>query len=142
MWLADALGQMATLGLDLGQYFALQSMGGHGLIDRGGWVRPTYHVYAMLASFAGTAHAVEGADERLGAYAAATDDALRVLLVNRSLEALQVALALTDPPAVLFVATLDEAGFDEALDHDRADQPADQPVQVPARSVVVVRAER
>lgn len=142
VWLADALGQMAALGLDLGQYFALQSMGGHGLIDRGGWVRPTYHVYAMLAGFAGTAHAVEGADERLGAYAAATDDALRVLLVNRSLEPLQVALALTDPPEVLFVATLDEAGFDEALDHDRAEQPADQPVQVPARSVVVIRAER
>lgn len=142
LWLADALGQMATRGLDLGQYFALQSMGGHGLIDRGGWVRPTYHVYAMLAGFGGVAHAVEGADERLGAYAAADGAALRVLLVNRSDDDLEVALAAPDLPASLAVATLDEAYFDEHLDHDRTERSSDLPVPVPARSVVLVRADR
>lgn len=142
LWLADALGQMATLGLDLGQYFALQSMGGHGLIDRGGWVRPTYHVYALLAGFGGTAFAVEGADERLGAYAAADGAALRVLLVNRSGDDLEVVLATPDLPATLSVATLDEEGFDRNLDHDRAERPADRAVPVPARSVVMIRAER
>ena len=142
LWLADALGQMATLGLDLGQYFALQSMGGHGLIDRGGWVRPTYHVYAMLAGFGGTALAVEGADERLGAYAADDATTLRILLVNRSGDDLQVALEADDLAATLAVATLDEAGFDLVLDHDRAERPASLPVPVPARSVVVIRADR
>ncbi len=142
LWLADALGQMATSGLDLGQYFALQSMGGHGLIDRGGWIRPTYHVYAMLAGFGGFAHAVEGADERLGAYAAVDGGTLRLLLVNRSHEDLEVTLVAPDLPATLTVATLDEAAFDLALDHDRAERPADLPVPVPARSVVTIRAER
>ncbi len=142
LWLADALGQMATLGLDLGQYFALQSMGGHGLIDRGGWVRPTYHVYAMLAGFGGTAFAIEGADERLGAYAADDGASLRVLLVNRSDDDLEVVLTAPDLPATLAVATLDEAGFDLNLDHDRTERPADLPVPVPARSVVMIRAER
>jgi hypothetical protein len=142
LWLADALGQMATLDLDLGQYFALQSMGGHGLIDRGGWVRPTYHVYAMLAGFGGIALAVEGADDRLGAYAAEDGTALRILLVNRSSDDLEVALDAADLPATLAVATLDEAGFDLALDHARAERPASLPVPVPARSVVVIHAER
>lgn len=142
LWLADVLGQMATEGLDLGQYFALQSMGGHGLIDRGGWVRPTYHVYAMLAGFGGTAHAVEGADERLGAYAAVDGATLRILLVNRSDDDLQVALAAPDLPATLAVVTLDEAGFDLTLDVARAERPSDRPVPVPARSVVLIRAER
>jgi hypothetical protein len=142
LWLADALGQMATLGLDLGQYFALQSMGGHGLIDRGGWIRPTYHVYRMLAGFGGVAHALEGADERLGAYAAVDADGLRVLLVNRSGDDLDVALVADDLPATFDVATLDEAFFDRELDARRTVQPADAPVPVPARSVVVVSAIR
>lgn len=142
LWLADALGQMATMGVDVGQYFALQSMGGHGLIDRGGWVRPTYHVYAMLAGFGGTALAVEGADERLGAYAADDGAALRLLLVNRSVDDLEVVLDATGLPATLAVATLDEAGFDEHLDHDRTERPADRPVPVPARSVVMIRGAR
>lgn len=142
LWLADALGQMATLGLDLGQYFALQSMGGHGLIDRGGWVRPTYHVYAMLAGFGGVAHAVEGADERLGAYAADDGSTLRVLLVNRADEDLAVVLQAPGLPATLAVATLEAEGFDLTLDHDRAERPADLPVPVPARSVVTIRADR
>jgi len=142
LWLADALGQMATLGLDLGQYFALQSMGGHGLIDRGGWVRPTYHVYAMLAGFGGTAFAVDGADERLGAYAADDGAALRVLLVNRSGDDLEVVLADPDLPATLTVATLDEAGFDRDLDHDRTERSANLAIPVPARSVVLIRADR
>jgi hypothetical protein len=140
--LEDVLGQMATLGLDLGQYFALQSMGGHGLIDRGGWVRPTYHVYAMVAGFGGTAFTVEGADERLGAYAADDGASLRVLLVNRSDDALEVVLAAPNLPATFAVATLTHEGFDEHLDHDRTEQPADRPVPVPARSVVTIRAER
>jgi hypothetical protein len=142
LWLADALGQMATLGLDLGQYFALQSMGGHGLIDRGGWVRPTYHVYAMLAGFGGTAFAVDGADERLGAYAADDGATLRLLLVNRSDDAFAVTLEAAGLPTTLGVATLDEEGFDQTLDVHRADVASDRPIPVPARSVVAIRADR
>jgi hypothetical protein len=146
LWLADALGQMATNGLDASHYFALQSMGGHGLIDRGGWIRPTYHVYAMLAEFAGMAHAVEGADARLGAYAAADGAALRLLLVNRSTDDLEVALSLGAEAAYaashVEVTTLEDAidGGETAL--RRTTHPADEPIVVPARAVVLVRRDR
>ena len=147
LWLADALGQMTANGLDASYYFALQSMGAHGLIDRGGWIRPTYFVYEMLAGFAGWAHAVEGTDERLSGYAAADGTSLRVLLVNRSTEAIEVALAL-DVEAAAFAAplvevtTLDEATFDEIHGYRRASHAAAEPLTVPARSVVLVRRER
>jgi hypothetical protein len=134
LWLADALGQMATLGLDLGQYFALQSMGGHGLIDRGGWVRPTYHVYAMLAGFGGTATPSRGrrAPRRLRRrrrrHAA-------VLLVNRSDDDLEVTLDGRRPAATLAVATLDEAALRPRARPRRTVQPADRPSPCPpARS--------
>ena len=140
LWLADALGQMATEGLDLGQYFALQAMGGHGLIDRSGWVRHTYHVYAMLAGFGGAAHRVEGGDERLAAYAADDDSTLRVLLVNRSSEPIDVTLTADALAAELHVATLDDPTFDELLGPRRSVQAADDSVHVPPRSVVLVRS--
>jgi ABC-type amino acid transport substrate-binding protein len=147
LWLADALGQMATYGLDASHYFALQAMGGHGLIDRGGWIRPTYHVYAMLADFAGWAHAVEGADDRLGAYAAADGAALRVLLVNRSTDDVAVSWAFEDASAGyaaphLEVTTLvDPVGYDppELL---HATHGIAEPLVVPARAAVLVRRDR
>jgi hypothetical protein len=147
LWLADALGQMATHGLDASHYFALQAMGGHGLIDRGGWIRPTYYVYAMLADFAGWAHAVEGADERLGAYAAADGDALRVLLVNRSSDDVEVAWAFAAEAAGyaaphLEVTTLVDAVGDDAPGLLHATHAVAEPLVVPARAVVLVRRDR
>lgn len=142
VWLADALGQLATEGVDVGQYFALQGLGGHGLIDRGGWVRPTYHVYAMLAGFAGTTHRVEGGDERLAAYAAAADDALRVLLVNRSSEAIEITLHADGLASELQVSTLDDATFDELLAPSHTLHDAALPLTVPPSAVVVVRSPR
>lgn len=142
VWLADALGQLATEGVDVGQYFALQGLGGHGLIDRGGWVRPTYHVFAMLAGFAGTAHRVEGGDERLAAYAAADEDALRVLLVNRSADAIEVTLRAEGLASELQLTTLDDPTFDELLAPRATRHDAAVPVPVPPRAVVLVRSPR
>jgi hypothetical protein len=142
VWLAEALGQLATHGVDVSQYFALYGLGGHGLIDRTGWVRPTYHVYAMLACFAGTAHRVDGGDERLAAYAAADDTALRVLIVNRSDEPIDVTLQADGLAAVLDVATLDEPTFDETLAPRRSVHDASVPLLAPPRSVVVVHSPR
>jgi hypothetical protein len=147
LWLADALGQMATNGLDVGHYFALQSMGGHGLIDRGGWVRPTYFVYAMLAEFGGWAHAVEGGDDRLGAYAAGDDDAMRLLLVNRSTGDVEVTWAFGVEAArygapLVEVTTLTDAIGEEDFGLRRATQAATEPLLVPARAVLLVRRDR
>jgi hypothetical protein len=139
LWLAETLGQLATSGVDLGQYFALHSMGGHGLIDRSGWVRHTYHVFAMLRGFAGEARRVLGGDERLGAYAADDGEALRLLLVNRSLDAIDVRLDLgTEQAAELDVLTLDDAIFDEELGPRASQQSSAATVHVPARAVVVL----
>lgn len=142
LWLADALGQMATEGVDLGQYFALQAMGGHGLIDRSGWVRHTYHVYAMLNGFGGAARRVEGGDHRLAAYATSDDEALRVLLVNRSTDALEVTIEADGLADVLHVVTLDDAIFDADLAPRRSTVSADERVLVPPRSVVVLTNQR
>lgn len=86
LWLASALGQMATEGLAESYYFALQGLGGHGLIDVSGWLRPTYYVYEMLASFRGEVLPVTlnaPAPDTLDAYAARDNEVLRLLLGSR-----------------------------------------------------------
>lgn len=140
LWLADALGQMATEGIAVGHYFALQAMGGHGLIDRSGWIRPTYFVYELLADFHGTVHAVDVARPGLTAYAARGDAGWQVLVVNRSLDPVEIALEWPAGPAPdpLAVAVLDEEGFDELLAPREHVQSPDQPIAVPARSIVRV----
>lgn len=138
LWLADALGQMASEGIAVGHYFALQAMGGHGLIDRSGWIRPTYFVYELLADFGGAVHAVDVEHPGLTAYAARGDAGLRVLLVNRSLEPVEIALGWDDASAggPLEVAVLDESIFDELLEPREHVQDPSELLYVPARSVV------
>lgn len=142
LWLADVLGTMAAERIDASHYFALQGTGGHGLIGVGGWIRPTWHVFAMLAGFTGEALPV--AVDRsvpLRAYAARDESGLEVLLVHAGDTALTVALA--PPPGygtALELAVLDEAGFDEGLAPLERAATADVPFSVPARAVVHVRA--
>lgn len=142
LWLADALGQMATLRLDESYYFALQGLGGHGLIDNTGWIRPTYYVYAMLADFTGEVLAVEihGEAPLLSAYAARSDQGLRVLLVNRGTQEFAVALEPL-PAGPVEVMTLDEATFDALGSYRVTVQAASEVITVPSRAVVVVRSE-
>jgi hypothetical protein len=141
LWLADALGRMATGGLDWGFYFALQAMGGHGLIDRSGWIRPTYYVYAMFADFAGRARTLELSPELplVTAYAAENEDALRLIFVNRSIEDAAVVL---EPELLgeLELKTLSDEIFDEALRYRVSVQEASEAILLPARSVVLVRS--
>jgi hypothetical protein len=140
LWLADALGQMAVEGLDESYYFALQALGGHGLIDRSGWVRPTYYVFEKLSDFGGEALSVElEASPLLTAYAAGNERGLQVLFVNRSTEDSEVALELEGD---LEVKTLNDEIFDESLSYRMSVQGADESVSVPARSVVLVQGAR
>lgn len=143
LWLADALGQMATEGLDWGFYFALQAMGGHGLIDRSGWIRPTYYVYEMLSDFEGRARAVELDAELplLTAYAAENEGGLQLLFVNRSLEDAEVVLE-PELEGELEVKLLSDEIFDELLGYRVTAQAAAEAIAVPARSVVLVRSAR
>ena len=138
LWLADVLGQMASMRLDVSHYFTLQAMGGHGLIDIGGWVRPTYHVYDMLSSFTGEALPVR-TDAPLRAYAVRNEGGIEVLLVNPGTEALRARLRPASSAGDLRVATLSEPIFDEHHGPLLATVPARSPVPVPPRAVVRVR---
>lgn len=137
LWLADTLGQIATLGVDKSYYFALQGLGGHGLIDTSGWVRPTYYVFAMLSDFVGTALQVELDAPLLSAYAASNEHGLQVLLVNRSAEDKAVVV---EPRLAgnLTVKTLNEELFDELLAYRITEQAAAEAIAVPAHSAVLV----
>ena len=138
LWLADVLGQIARERLDMSHYFTLQGTGGHGLIDVGGWVRPTYWLYRMLGAFTGHALSVD-TDEPLRAYAVDSGDALQMLLVNRSLEPLAAHLDLPGASNEPIAAqTLTEAGFDETLEPATETLDPHGSVPVPARSVVVL----
>ena len=136
LWLADVLGRMATERIERGYYFALQGMGGHGLIDNSGWVRPTYYVYRMLSDFTGDALSVEVEPAELNVYAAQGSDGYRILLVNMGNEDIQAEL---DLQGAFEVETLTEAIFDERLDVALTTQTTDAPIAVPARGIVYLR---
>lgn len=141
IWLADTLGRLADGGVAISHYFALQAMGGHGLIDSGGWVRPTYHVYALLVGFRGELleTTVTGASG-LTAYAASAGDSLSVLIVNRSTDAVVVALDLpVAPQADLGVLVLNDAAFDELGAPSSLTLAPGVDLEVPASSIVLVR---
>ena len=139
-WLADVLGQMTSERLDLSSYFTLQGMGGHGLIGTGGWVRPTYFVYELLDDFTGEVVEVE-AEPPLRGYAVSSDDETRVLLVNPSNLSLSAALQFDRPVAEeLQLSLLSEEIFDELLEPQTLTAPPLEPVLVPGRAILLVRA--
>lgn len=138
LWLADVLGRMTRERLDVSHYFALQAMGGHGLIDVGGWVRPTYHVYEMLSSFRGEALDVR-APHPLNAYAVRTASGMEILLVNTGAVAFQVEL-VPRPSGAMEVATLADPVFEARQEVDVRVLAAGEPVLVPARAVVHLTA--
>lgn len=138
LWLADTLGQIATLGVSKSHYFALQGLGGHGLIDTSGWVRPTYYIFAMLASFTGTALQVEIDAPLLSGYAARNEHGLQLLLVNRGAEDAAVAIEPMLEGGVT-VKTLNDEIFNELLAYRVTEQAATEAIAVPARSVILVR---
>lgn len=140
LWLADVLGQMTRERLDMSHYFTLQGMGGHGLIDVGGWVRPTYWLYEMLAGFTGEALPAT-ADAPLRAYAVRSQDATAVLLVNRAREPLVARIELPAfATGVVEVATLTEAIFDRAGAPEQTVLDPDEALPLPPRSIVLLTA--
>jgi hypothetical protein len=136
LWLADVLGRVASEGVERGYYFALQGLGGHGLIDNAGWVRPTYFVYRMVADFTGEAVKVEVEPAALNAYAALAPDGYRVLLVNMGTEDVQAEIDLAGE---FEVETLSGTIFDEFHGTSVFTQTAESPLTVPARSIVYLR---
>lgn len=148
LWLADALGRMATEGLELSHYFALQGTGGHGLLDATGWKRPTYYVFELLKDFSGMVLEASSSQESLRAYAARDDEALRVLLVNLSSEAASVTLtsfSATDLSGEMSLKTLSEAGIDPFSNEPAytvTQQEASDPVSVPGRALVALELAR
>jgi hypothetical protein len=148
LWLAETLGRLATGGVDMSHYFALQGTGGHGLIDVGGWIRPTYEVFAMLAGFHGDVLATTVDDGRDGpplrAFAVRRPDAVRVLLVNPASSPARARLEFPagapTGPAVAVTLAHPPSSTDPRL--DRATARAGAPILVPPRAVVHLRVPR
>ncbi len=148
LWLADALGQMATQGLDMSYYFALKDTGGHGLIDVIGLNRPTYYVFEMLADFEGEVLELQGATPDLHAYGAKSEDSVQVLLVNISKEDANVKINAPEYDlGELTLTTLSEETYAKYYDFESdigyvvATQPVNELVSIPARSIVFVKAQ-
>ena len=140
LWLADVLGQMTRERLDVSHYFTLQGMGGHGLIDTSGWLRPTYHLYRMLGSFTGEALPVE-VEAPLTGYAVRQGSETRLLLVNPSESTQSVELRFGGAVADgLEVTTLSQQIFDQLLEPQTKSSGAREPIMIPQRSIVLVRA--
>lgn len=148
LWLAETLGRLVAGGVEASHYFALQAMGGHGLIDVGGWIRPTYHVYAMLASFGGAVLPVTVDDGHDGpplrAFAVRHAAGREVLLVNAATVPARLTLRFErGPPGpatdTYTVATLAQAASDADPAVARTALSPGEPLAVPARAVVHVR---
>ncbi|MEX2541353.1 MAG: hypothetical protein WD314_06070 [Trueperaceae bacterium] len=139
LWLADVLGQMTAERLDLSHYFTLQGMGGHGLIDTGGWLRSTYHLYRMMATFTGESVPVR-AREPLRAYAVAGANGLQLLLINRGATPQRAELLFEgSPPSGLEITTLSEQNVESGQAPATTISMTEEPVLVPARAIVLVR---
>lgn len=147
LWLADALGQMATKELDMGFYFALKDTGGHGLIGTDGFPRPTYYVFDLLKDFTGQILELGGTTPDLHAYAVKDEEKLQLLLVNIAAE--DISLELNSPEQELTELTLSilsETTYNQYYDFETdiayaiSTQPASDLITVPARSIVFITA--
>ncbi len=139
IWLADTLGRLAVGGVGISHYFALQGLGGHGLIDSSGWVRPTWHLYHLLADFGGQVLPTTVSDAPgVSAYVAHDAERLTLLLVNRSTADLEVDVVLPSEPGHLRQRTLSRASYEHADDPEVSELPSLRGVRLPALSVSVL----
>ena len=141
LWLADALGQMAREQLDMSHYFALQGTGGHGLIDQANWRRPTYYLFEMLKNYKGDILDTTSDDPLLRAYAVDNGRSLQILLVNMATEGKELELALPQTIEELELKTISDDTYEVFVDgvgYSSETQAADEPLSVPARSVMLV----
>lgn len=141
LWLADVLGQLTAEGV-AGFYFALQGFGGHGLIDGGGWVRPTYHVYEMLSDFEGQVltPTLEPAPSDVTAYAVCRKGRAQVLLVNRGETDANVRLEPA-PAAPVTYTLLSDASLEATGGTQTGTAEAGTPLPLPGRSAIVATLE-
>ena len=139
VWLADALGQMLAENLDMSFYFALQGVGGHGLIDNALWQRPTYDVFERLTAFEGDVLSVSGATDDVHVYAVQTSEGLEMMLVNLSSK--DALVKVEGLESTLTISTLPRADYEPYFDepsYSVSEQAASEAIQVPAVSVIFI----
>jgi beta-glucosidase len=84
LWLGDVLGRLIRARVEMAAYFSLQSnanIGGYGLFERDK-ARPTYYTYQMFRGFGDTLVFAQSDTPRLSIYAATTNDALNLVIIN------------------------------------------------------------
>ncbi len=139
LWLADTLGRLAVEGVSVSHYFALQGLGGHGLLDTSGWVRPTWHLYHLLAGFRGqilpatVTHA-----PGVSAYASYDAGRLTLLLVNRSAADVELSLELPGEAASLRQRTISQASYEISDEPLETELTSLSSVLLPALSATVL----
>jgi len=138
LWLADVLGQMTSEGLG-GYYFALQGTGGHGLIDQTGWVRPTYYIFEMLASFSGKVlkPALDSELSRVRVYAVQQGSDVQLLLINQAESEVVLKLGAEASTVPIRFKLLNDAIFEAELGYQTGVAEPGAPLLLPARSVMV-----
>ncbi len=140
LWLADSLGQMLTENLDESYYFALQGTGGHGLIDKAFWKRPTYFVYEQLTKYRGDVLEIEMTDDKLRAYAVETETGMEIMLINLSTEDRQAKISLATRFDVAATSKLisDETYeiYDDEPLYTEDEYYLDEILTIPARSLL------
>ena len=140
LWLADSLGQILTEALDESYYFALQGTGGHGLIDKAYWKRPTYFVYEQLTKFRGDVLEIEMTDDNLRAYAVETETGVEIMLINLTTETRQAKISLATRFDVAATGKLisDETYeiYDDEPLYAEGEYYLDEILSVPARSLL------
>jgi hypothetical protein len=82
LWAAEATLRLAEGGAELASYFAVQGLGGHGLLDTAGGPRPAYYAFLQLKDFRGEAMRLRSSDPRLWTHAARDGERLTVLVAN------------------------------------------------------------
>jgi hypothetical protein len=135
MWALEAAFRLDERGVASAHYFALQGLGGHGLLDQSGARRPTYYAFALLAGLSGDLVVASTPDPDLWTHAARDGKRLHVVITNRASQA--KVLATSVPGFRLRSGTY----FDEAITADEkapAKLASRAKMRIPARSVVTL----
>ncbi len=140
LWLADSFGQMLNEGLEESYYFALQGLGGHGLIDNAYWQRPTYVVFEQLVRFRGDVLELELTDDAIRAYAVETDNGLELMVINLNTtdRLTKLSLPFDYDPLAQQVLLSDETYelYDDPPLYESSEVYLDEQFVVPARALM------
>ena len=143
IWWAAALGQLIEDGVDMVNYYELQT-----LTDRGGWgmlekydVRPAYYVYQLFQHFGDQRIAIESTHATAYTFAARHEDTVTLIFVNPEDDNQNVDVILADipDPQVTKVQLFDPDH--QAVEVDLAQVGDEHMLSLPPQSMLLLEIE-